>query len=138
MVETAALYFCLDLGLVADIGISKGIDVVDIRARAESQEKANQAVTWLLELKPDNIVVSESVRARLQTDWVLELQCKAADRRVDSTNILYFGYRRQTKGYEQENTISVQQLAHAFTHDPWQGGLLSRFLKLQERVLSLA
>ena len=31
LVETAALYFCLDLGLIADIGRGKGIDVIDIR-----------------------------------------------------------------------------------------------------------
>ena len=43
LVETAALYFCLDLGLIADIGSGKGIDVIDVRARAESREAAARA-----------------------------------------------------------------------------------------------
>jgi hypothetical protein len=134
LVETAALYFCLDLGLVADIGSAKGIDVIDVRARAESQQAANRAAELLLALKADGIVISEDVLNRLCTERVLEIQCKAADRNIASQNIIYFGYRRTAKS--ETNTVSMTRLAQAFTRDPWRQGLLKRFLAMQERLVS--
>jgi hypothetical protein len=137
LVETAALYFCLDLGLVADIGTGKGIDVIDIRARAESKRAANQAVEWLTELSSEEIQVNNAVRETLRKDQVLELQCKAAhDDLVSRDNLLYFGYRRKQNRSLQANTISLPELLSAFGRKPWRGGLLQRFVKLQAKVLS--
>jgi hypothetical protein len=137
LVETAALYFCLDLGLVADIGTGKGIDVIDIRARAESKGAANQAVEWLTELASEEIQVNDAVRETLRKDQVLELQCKAAhDDLVARDNLLYFGYRRKQNRNLQVNTISLPELLSAFGRKPWRGGLLQRFVKLQGKVLS--
>ena len=136
LVETAALYFCLDLGLVADIGTGKGIDVIDVRARAESKQAANQAVKWLRDLTSEGIQVNESVSETLRTDRVLELQCKAAHDRVSRGDLLYFGYRRKDKGISEVNTISLPDLLCAFDRQPWRSGLLQRFVSLQENVLS--
>jgi hypothetical protein len=134
LVETAALYFCLDLGLIADIGSGKGIDVIDVRARAESQQAADRAAGLVLDLQADGIVISEAVRNRLHTERVLEIQCKAADRKVASPNIIYFGYRRTTKS--KTDTVRITYLAQAFTREPWRQGLLKRFLAMQERLVS--
>lgn len=134
LVETAALYFCLDLGLVADIGSGKGIDVIDVRARAESQQLADRAAGLLLDLQADGIVISEEVLSRLRSERVLEIQCKAADRKFASQNIIYFGYRRTAKS--ETNTAPMTRLAETFARDPWRQGLLKRFLALQERIVS--
>jgi hypothetical protein len=134
LVETAALYFCLDLGLIADIGSGKGIDVIDVRARAESQEAADRAASVLLELQADGIVISDAVRARLRSEGVLEVQCKAADRQVGTANLIYFGYRRTAKS--KTDTVPISCLAQAFTRKPWRQGFLNRFLAVQERILS--
>jgi hypothetical protein len=134
LVETAALYFCLDLGLIADIGSGKGIDVIDVRARAESQRAADRAAELLAGLQAEGIVISEAVRNRLRTERVLEIQCKAADRKFDSKNIIYFGYRRKAKS--ETNTAPMTRLAQAFTRDPWRQGLLKRFLAMQEQIVS--
>ncbi len=134
LVETAALYFCLDLGLVADIGSGKGIDVIDVRARAESQKSADLAAQLLQELEKDGIVINEAIRKRLRVERVLEIQCKAADRKVDSENIIYFGYRRLAKS--ETNTVPITRLAQSFKRDPWRNGLLKRFLSMQERLVS--
>jgi hypothetical protein len=134
LVETAALYFCLDLGLIADIGSGKGIDVIDVRARAESQQAADRAARLLLDLQADGIVISEAVCNRLRNERVLEIQCKAADRSFAGPNIIYFGYRRAATS--ETNTVPMTRLAQAFTRDPWQTGLLKRFLAMQERLVS--
>lgn len=134
LVETAALYFCLDLGLIADIGSGKGIDVIDVRARAESQQSADRASGFLLALKNDGIVISEGVLQRLRSERVLEIQCKAADQEVDTQNIVYFGYRRGTKS--KTNTVPMTLLAKVFERDPWRQGLLNRFLAMQELIIS--
>jgi hypothetical protein len=134
LVETAALYFCLDLGLIADIGSGKGIDVIDVRARAESQQAANRAEELLRHLQAYEIVISEAVRNRLRTEWVLEIQCKAADRNLARQDIIYFGYRRTAKS--EIDTAPMARLARAFTRNPWRQGLLKRFLAMQERIVS--
>jgi hypothetical protein len=90
----------------------------------------------LLDLKAQGVIVSESVLNRLRTERVLELQCKASERPVDSKNVLYFGYRRETRDKPVENTVSVQKLVDAFNRAPWQTGLLKRFLRVQEILLS--
>ncbi len=134
LVETAALYFCLDLGLVGDIGSGKGIDVIDVRARAESQLKANAAADRLVSLRSFGVGISEQICGRLRSEHVLEIQCKAADRKVNSKDIIYFGYRKTPKS--ATNTVSLGLLGKALAHEPWNEGLLKRFLKMQQRLVS--
>ena len=85
-------------------------------------------------LSDDGIAISDSIRNRLCTEGVLEIQCKAADRKVDSQQIIYFGYRDNAKS--KTNTVPIIGLVHAFKRDPWRNGLLDRFLRMQEQIIS--
>jgi uncharacterized protein YoaH (UPF0181 family) len=134
LVETAALYFCLDLGLIADIGTGKGIDVIDIRARAESEGAAQAAADSLGRLEHEGVATGEAVGnviQRLRERRVLEFQCKAADRVFDRNDILYFGYG----GGRARAAVSVSRLRDVISVAPWQDGLLGRFVNMQNAIL---
>lgn len=130
LVETAAMYLCLDLGLVADIGIGKGIDVVDIRARAESSRIAEHAAAKLR-----NVLDCDAICDRLIEENVLELQCKASDQRSDYEHIVYFGYRAMQDRRAEESTIRVPDLGELIRSDEMKSGFLSRFIAMQVKVL---
>jgi hypothetical protein len=134
LVETAALYFCLDLGLIGDIGTGKGIDVIDIRARAESLEVARTAADSLECLRQRGVtagIAAGSVIGRLREERVLELQCKAADRAIGRNDILYFGYG----GGQAGAAISVSDLGSVINVEPWHHGYLGRFVNMQKSIL---
>ncbi|XZE56702.1 hypothetical protein SH139x_002827 [Planctomycetaceae bacterium SH139] len=90
LVETAAFYFCLDLGLLPDVGVGKGLDVVDIRARLPDRVTPQQICDVLSKIP---VQLSEGLRNRIYEERVLEIQCKASQKSIDrDLKMLRFGY----------------------------------------------
>ena len=149
LVETAALAFCQDLGLTPDIGVGKGKDVVDIRARAAGSEglldlviadRAAKDLAAALALAdcPDHA----RVVSRLRLEGVLDIQCKAGQPErslgdgVDFGRVLHFGFFNEE--YAKKRTVlflrrlPVVSTARGVSD---RTSALGRFLAMQEQVL---
>ena len=137
LVETAALAFVQDLGLTPDIGVGKGKDVIDVRARAAatdgsfSPDIARDAWTALHGLGLTMPAGDHTLRDRLLQRGVLDIQCKAADRRADADGVLYFGFK--APGSDGLTAILLNDLDALLGTGAWPH--LRRFLSMQARIL---
>lgn len=137
LVETAALAFCQDLGLTPDIGVGKGIDVVDIRARAVRADGTfceRTASTALDRLRASKVVPSDALREALLTHGVLDIQCKAVDRVGGGNGVLYFGYRDVRQGTDELLVPQLREVVSTAESRPSESHL-RRFLGMQGAIL---
>jgi len=126
LVETAALLFCQDLGLCPDIGVGKGMDVLDVRARATSVDgvrclKTASSAADLLHavLKTGGGSPDEAV-SHLRRHGVLDVQCKAAQRGQALPGILYFGFFNE-KRKRKPDTLFLPSLAGVLSDPRFAG-----------------
>ena len=133
LVETAAFYFCLDLGLLPDVGTGKGFEHVDVRARAEPGCDVEKVLKKLKAIKTLSLSGEAEENIRKGT---LELQCKASDKGGVAKHLLYFGYRKGgPDGAMRSNTVHLPALLAQIDEGGWEQGLLRRFVQMQERVI---
>lgn len=137
LVETAALAFVQDLGLTPDIGVGKGKDVIDVRARAAGPDGsfdkkiAEDAWATLQALNLKTADGDNTLRDRLLNRGVLDIQCKAADRKANADGVLYFGFRGA--GHDGLAAILLNDLEALLGTGAWPN--LRRFLAMQARIL---
>lgn len=137
LVETAALAFAQDLGLTPDIGVGKGMDVVDVRARAASDDGAldlalaAQACARLDALALPDLRLSPGLREKLLMSGTLDIQCKAAERGEAAIGVLYFGFKGSLRG--GNDLLLLDYLDVLLAGGPWPN--LRRFLAMQARIL---
>jgi|GEM_PF-4505664 len=106
LVETAAQALIEDLGLTADIGVSKGKDVVDIRGRASSSTgkiDRKVAAEAFAKLKDLGVKATTALSEKLLSGGTLDIQCKAADRKATASGVLHFGFFKDG----QSNRVDV-------------------------------
>jgi hypothetical protein len=139
LVETAAYYFCLDLGLVdghtcllPDVGVGKGLDVIDVRARVRSATtQTKQEIVRRLSSVLHADVDATALRATssaLLGPGVLELQCKAAKKGVEAgAGVVYFG----EGGDGKRPTVVVSKLVETAASNPADWPLLAAFFEMQ-------
>lgn len=151
LVETAALAIVRDLGLTPDIGVGKGKDDIDVRARAVANGGgrdlglARKAAQRLSEIVCTTAGVTKpspelrEVTKRLADSGILDIQCKAGGSKAASSSILFFGHFTES---EQEGKAVLlaknlraasNQLDHGSNSKA--GSELSRFLGLQQMML---
>lgn len=153
LVETAALALLRDVGLTPDIGVGKGMDIVDIRARAVGQNglkdpnRAGVAADRLravLEQCGEPLAPHASWLEKLRLHGVLDVQCKAAADKLGASrkDILFVGYPRvdrpkvrKSKKQEPPPTLSVMALARWAAPGASEDSELSRFFAMQAAVL---
>jgi len=137
LVETAALAFVQDLGLTPDIGVGKGKDVIDVRARAAgpdgsfNEKLAEGAWATLQALNLKTAAGDHVLRDRLLKRGVLDIQCKAADRKANADGVLYFGFKGP--GHDGLTAILLNDLDTLLSTGEWPN--LRRFLAMQARIL---
>jgi hypothetical protein len=140
LVETAALALVADLGLTPDIGVGKGMDVIDVRARAATPDgRLDPALAEraLHRLRATGVNASPKLTGTLLDHGVLDIQCKAAHRDHVSEGILYFGFQREDKCNRETDTLLVPALQAALDREPFAdpGSALRRFVAMQAEVL---
>ncbi len=137
LVETAALAFVQDLGLTPDIGVGKGKDIIDVRARAAGPDGsfdakiAEHAWATLQALHLKTADGDDTLRERLLKRGVLDIQCKAADRKANADGVLYFGFKGP--GHDGLTSILLNDLETLLATGAWPN--LRRFLAMQARIL---
>ena len=139
LVETAAYYFCLDLGLIdgqthllPDVGVGKGLDVIDVRARVRNATtEAKQEIVRRLcsVLHADvNAKALQATSLALLGPGVLELQCKAAKKGFEAgEGVVYFG----EGGDGKRPTVVVSKLVKVAVANPADWPLLAAFFEMQ-------
>ena len=148
LVETAAYYFCLDIGLLdgrapsvllPDVGVGKGIDVLDIRARLRDRSPRTEA-TILARLEHVTEGSLDEVASVLRSTGALELQCKAGDKSLDdrASHLLYFGPRPQQKVRTAPARVYTSDLTSMVLASPNEWPHLSAFIAMQAENLTLA
>lgn len=140
LVETAALALVADLGLTPDIGVGKGMDVIDVRARAATPDgrlDIELAAGALERLRAIGVRASDKLQRTLREDGVLDIQCKAAHRDHVPEGILYFGFRREGEGEGETDTLLAPALAQALDRPPFddESSAVRRFVAMQAEVL---
>ena len=137
LVETAALAFVQDLGLTPDIGVGKGMDVVDVRARAADavgafdRPLARTICDRLDRLGLPELELSEGVRRKLLTTGTLDIQCKAAERGHAAAEVLYFGFKGEVRAHH--DLLLLDHLDELLATGAWPH--LRRFIDMQARIL---
>ncbi len=139
LVETAALAFVLDLELTPDIGVGKGKDVIDVRARASKADGTidtdlAERVTKKLDaiaVRMGDLRLSQELRNNLMKRGVLDIQCKAADRAAEVKGVLYFGFKG--KGAEGPDLLLLNDIDVLLAAGDWPN--LRRFLAMQAQIL---
>lgn len=79
-VETIASHLCLDLGLTADVGVGKGLDVADVKGTVRHLEPAirlQRIKTALQKLEGLDVQLTERLRNCIEATSTLRFQCKA-------------------------------------------------------------
>ena len=140
LVETAALAFVQDLGLTPDIGVGKGKDVIDVRARAADRDglrdTAIAAAAWRrlvsLQQAGPGFQLSEGLQSRLLGCGTLDIQCKAAGGGA-AKDVLYFGFKAPEQ--DVENLLLLPALDRLLAASPEDWPALSRFLAMQAQIL---
>lgn len=141
LVETAALAFVQDLRLTPDIGVGKGKDVVDIRARAvgaDGRVDSKVAKAAIARLDTEGISISKGVRDKLG-DGTLDIQCKAGEGETVPDGVLYFGNQpdkasaQAAKLKAPSSQVLVQQLGALKASGGWEH--LPRFIAMQAAIL---
>lgn len=139
LVETAAFYFCLDLGLVdgqtrliPDVGVGKGLDVIDVRARVRSAttQTRQEIVRRLTSVLHDGVDATalRATSLALLGPGVLELQCKAAKKGFEAgEGVVYFG----EGGDGKRPTVVVSKLVKVAVANPADWPLLAAFVEMQ-------
>jgi hypothetical protein len=142
LTETAAFYFCLDVGfnranghrgLIPDVGVGKGIDTIDLRARVFSNESGMAETRALVRdrLKPLVELADGSSLDDLIENDVLEIQCKASSSRKSKDRTVYFG----PDGGAQGNRILMQNVFETVNKYPSEWPLLNSFMQIQVRTI---
>jgi hypothetical protein len=133
LVETAAFYLCLDLGLLPDVGVGKGFEGVDIRARFEPGRAWHAERLASLRSTPGVRVTDACVEAA-RAAGCLQVQCKASEKKGVGSTLLYFGYG--SRGERHPNTVFLPDLDRLLDGPEWRDGLLARFVNMQAAILA--
>ena len=138
LTETAAFYFCLDLGLhkksghrglIPDVGVGKGLDTIDLRARFLPGESEAETRSLVLDrLAPLVKLDDDWTLQKLLEKGVLEIQCKASSSKKSKPGPVYFG---PDGGVEQGNRIHLQDVVAEVNANPKDWPLLNAFMKIQ-------
>jgi hypothetical protein len=152
LVETAALALVRDVGLTPDIGVGKGMDVVDVRARAVGRNGtvdpqvaafAADTLSEILTQCGESLPAHQAWLAHLRAHGVLDIQCKAAGDKIVASRegVLFVGYPpaeksvRMRSGERSPPALSVTALARWAQRPEQQERELSRFFAMQAAVL---
>jgi len=110
--ETAAMLLCQDLGLTVDVGVGKGLDVVDVKATVRHLERTKQEeVIQALFATMEKVGVKFTPRLRdmIQSSSTLRIQCKAlSNHNVDGTVLLF---EPNGTGKKTEDRLTLEQVA---------------------------
>jgi len=116
LVETAAHMLLLDLGLFPDIGVGKGIDIVDLRGRIwprpdlkNRKADPSEVIEKLAKLCPRRSLAE--LEEHLRNHEVLQIQCKAGGAKKSDRHrsILYFGHKLEKTRGKGKGATSTQE-----------------------------
>lgn len=112
-IETLAFLFVLDVGLIPDVGLGKGLDVVDVRGscRYLRRQDASNAIKKVIRiLKVLKVHLTDEFINKLYSELTLNIQCTAGfykDMRGTKGVLLL---RRKGRYNGTKNTIAVDDL----------------------------
>jgi hypothetical protein len=105
--ETAAMLLCQDLGLTVDVGLGKGLDVVDVKATcrhiADSKKKIQEVIK---NLESIGVLFKPELRDMIISSRTLRIQCKASGDLDAEGEVLLL----RPRGSSRENTLSLDSI----------------------------
>lgn len=147
LLETAAYYFCLDLGgqdagsnraaLLPDVGVGKGLAVIDVRARVRpDSDSLKQQVSRRLQALMSRLggTAHPKTISALEDNGVLELQCKGARSQISAKvpALVFFGHGGDTGDLEATRTqILLRKLLVDVAGHSEEWPLLHEFMRMQ-------
>jgi hypothetical protein len=114
-VETATMLICRDLGLTVDVGLGKGLDVVDVKATVrhlETEERKRKIQAAITTLESIGVVFSQKLRHSIQSTATIRIQCKAAPG-IEAEGTVLVVETCPSGGATAPDRVSLEQLAHS-------------------------
>lgn len=118
-VETLAYHLLLDLNLIPDVGLGKGLDVVDVKASCRHYYgfRSRQIISKAIEaLKLLKVNFSSDLYQSISKTKTIQIQCKAQNRSTTNPRILHLIPSKnwnEEEGNRKANTIYINTLIKA-------------------------
>lgn len=111
--ETAAMLLCQDLGLTVDVGLGKGLDVVDVKATCRHLPEAKILIHGVVQkLEAMGVTFKPELKDMITSSRTLRIQCKASGDLQAEGEVLLL----RPRGLSRENTLSLDSITnlHSF------------------------
>lgn len=130
--ETAAMHLCRDLGLTIDVGIGKGLDVVDVKATVRHLSPALQGERIrkvVSKLSQAGVRFTDRLKHNIETTKTLRIQCKARPGEEVSGTVLLMEPCSSGEGQDRLALDRIVESEHPFPE-------LKEWMSLLEHDLS--
>ena len=105
--ETAAMLLCQDLGLTVDVGLGKGLDVVDVKATCRHMaDSKNRIQDVINNLESNGVLFKPELRDMIISSRTLRIQCKASGDLDAEGEVLLL----RPRGSSRDNTLSLDSI----------------------------
>jgi len=112
-VETLAYHLSLDLGLIPDVGLGKGLDVADVKAscRHFPKEKSNKIISSAInKLESLEVAFSTDLKSIISNTKTIRIQCKACKSSTKNEGTLYLTKKFNDVESSEKDTLYINTL----------------------------
>jgi hypothetical protein len=112
-VETLAYHLSLDLGLIPDVGLGKGLDVADVKAscRHFPKEKSNKIISSAInKLESLKVTFSTDLESIISNTKTIRIQCKARKSSTKNEGTLYLTKNFNDVESGEKDTLYINTL----------------------------